>query len=355
MKLLILAGGSGTRLWPLSKSNNPKQIQPFFDDFTLLQHTWRRLRQSFKIEDIFVSTTLVNLAAVKKQLPELQNNHLIVEPQSKNTAPAISLAAKVINEIYPGEVVGTINSDHYIKRVAGYLKVLRQAAKIVEKSPESILLIGLKPSYAETGYGYIKVGQTIKGLKPACRVKKFTEKPLLDQAEKYLASRDYLWNSGIFFFKPVTLEKNLSIYASAIFKFLKTQSILKKTDYYTVSANSFAKLKSIAFDYAVVEKINNLLVLPADFGWVDVGNWRSVFDIIKKKTQTNAVKGKYLGWQSTDNLIYSLSDRLIATAGIKDMAVIDTKEVLLICPINKAQAVKNLVAMLKPADLIKYL
>ncbi|MFZ5390792.1 MAG: mannose-1-phosphate guanylyltransferase [Patescibacteria group bacterium] len=355
MKLLILAGGSGTRLWPLSRMNQPKQVQPFFDNFTLLQHTWRRLSRSFRPKDIFVSTTLGNLPAVKKQLPSLLKNHLIVEPSSKNTGPAIALATKVISNLYPEEIIGTINSDHYIQNVPAYLKTLRRSADIIKKSPNSILLIGLKPTYPETGYGYIKVGQAVKGVKPAVQVRQFTEKPSKRLAVKYLAAGSYLWNSGIFFFKAQNLLDNLSTCAPDIYRFLQTAKLFNNKGYYTTQAKSFSKLKTIAFDYAVVEKFKDLLVHPADFDWVDVGNWLSVFKVINKTGRTNLVKGNYVGWESSGNLVYSLGGRLVATVGLKDMVVIDTKEALLVCPIDKAQSVKNLVAKLSKPDLMKYL
>jgi mannose-1-phosphate guanylyltransferase len=161
MKLLILAGGSGTRLWPLSRISKPKQIQPFLDSFTLLQRTWRRLRQGFKAQDIFISTTKAHFKEIKRQLPQLLSKNIIVEPVARNTAPAIGLAALVINKMFPEEIVATVNSDHYIGDNKAYIKALKSGEKVARLLPDNLLLLGIKPTYPETGYGYIKLGKSL--------------------------------------------------------------------------------------------------------------------------------------------------------------------------------------------------
>ncbi len=378
MKLLILAGGSGTRLWPLSRANQPKQVKPLGlpvaldprldwarrnpfggaslsagraagNSVTLLQQTWRRLRRQYRASDIFVSTTRVNVPKVQIQLPELKQANLIVEPVARNTGPAIALAARILSKLYPSEAVATVSSDHYIASEDKYLKVLRAGEKLLTARPGSLILLGIKPTYPETGYGYIKLGKAIKTAGPAAyRVSQFTEKPSLARARKYLANGSYWWNSGLFIFQPAAFLKLMSQVAPSLARAaFKLKPVQVKAGSWQVSEKGFNALPAISIDYAVVEKSVSSLVMPAFFGWADVGHWQTIYSILAKRSNANVALGNYVEVNSSGNLVYSLSKRLVATVGLQDTVIIDTPGALLVCPRARAQEVRLLVEELK--------
>jgi len=360
MKLLILAGGTGTRLWPLSRASKPKQVQPFLNNLTLLQHTWQRLRTSFSANDIFVSTSQAHLKEILVQLPELKKSHLIVEPIARNTAPAIGLAAKVIYKLFPHEAVATINSDQYIKEVSFFIKTLKICENVIKHSPNSLVLMGIKPSYAETGYGYIKLGRKLKSGRKSDSVYKvlnFTEKPSLALAKRLVISKNHLWNSGMFVFYPASLFKMYRVHAAGLANKLEKLKIKQfKNKVWSVDLKQFSKLTPISIDYALVERAKNeLIVVPANFGWSDVGHWRTIYSILSANLGKNIVRGNYLPFNSKGNLVYTDKNKLVATVGMDAFIVVDTPDALLICPQSQAQEVKGVVEELKKRGWHKYI
>ncbi|MFH1866512.1 MAG: sugar phosphate nucleotidyltransferase, partial [Patescibacteria group bacterium] len=243
-----------------------------------------------------------------------------------------------------------------------YARMLKQAEKVVKRFSETITLLGVRPSYPETGYGYIKMGSQewkIKNRKQTDEVflvEKFIEKPPLAQVKKYIKKWEYLWNPAYFVFYPKTL---LKLYAEHIPKsgkvFSNVSKVLGKPVELKVIAKELKKLPTTSIDYALLEKMNNLLVLPADFAWTDVGHWRTIYDILAKNSRDNISKGTYLGVKSNGNLVYSLSDKLIATVGVNNFIIIETEDALLICPKAEAQQVKQIVTKLEKRRLRKYL
>ena len=346
MKIIILAGGSGTRLWPVSRKNKPKQVQVFFDSSTLLQKTWTRLNKFFPSRDIFIATTSSQIAMIRKDLPMLPVNNILVEPEARGTLPALVLASINIINKFPNEVVTFINSDHYIDDVKEYAKTLKQASDGMKQHQDVIGLIGIKPTFPDTGYGYIKIGKPLPG--GIYQVDKFVEKPNLAKAISYLKQKKFFWNPGYFIFYPQTL---LNLMSETYPKLTNTLSKLK--DLSRVSKNSktwikyFRQLPATSIDYGLLEKTKKLILLPAKFSFADIGNWRAVYDILSRHQGENVVRGNYVGVESHGNLIYSTNRKLITTIGIHDSIIIETPDALLVCPKSQAQEVRVLVQALQ--------
>jgi mannose-1-phosphate guanylyltransferase len=358
MKLIILAGGSGTRLWPVSRKNSPKQIKPIIGDETLLENTFARLRKGFPVSDIFISTSQVHAAAIKKQLKGVPRENYILEPARRDTAAAIGLALVTIYKRDKEAIVMNINSDHHIKNDKEYIKIVSLTQKIIKEHPDAGVLIGVNPTYPETGYGYIKMGDevgTFSGVK-VFKIAEFKEKPSLEKAKEYLEGWEYLWNMGCFAWRADVL---LGLYKKHLpemhRQLMKIYRAIGTKDERAVTEKEFSKIKPISMDYGIIEKVSKLLVIPADFGWADVGHWRTVKEILSNKSEDSVKKGKVIDIDSSGNLIYSYSNKLVALAGVENMIVIETKDAILICARDKAQDVKKLVEKLKAEGLDKYL
>lgn len=359
MKIVILAGGSGTRLWPVSREKDPKQTQTILGKKTLLQQTYTRLRKGFAEKDIFLSINKNQLAEVCRQLPRLKKSQLICEPAKRDTAAAIGLACAYIFQKFPNEIIATVNSDHHIKNEREFIRVLKQAGRTVKIYPGHLVLIGIKPTYPETGYGYIKLNKQLKSFNgdksranrlardKVFSVDCFKEKPDLATAKKYLKSWEYLWNPAYFVFYPATM---LELFK----KFLPDQFVvlnkIKNSRWQDLSP--YTKIKPISIDYGIMEKTDKLLCLPASFGWSDIGHWRTVQEILSAKKTSG---DNHIQLDGHGNMVYSLSHKLVATIGLKNTIIIETDDAILICRKDKAQDVKKVVKLLKEKGLTQYL
>lgn len=354
MKAVILAGGSGERLWPLSRKNYPKQFLKLNGDKSLLQQTVERVLQVVSPEDVILLTNDVYRFHVQSDLNTLpafnrkkSQGNIILEPASRNTAPAIALGVKYCIEklgCKNDEVLFLSPSDHIIKpqeMFAGYMKLAEEMAR-----EGGIVTFGVKPDKPETGYGYIKFGSQHKeiGGKKAFKVEKFTEKPDRETAKQYIAAGTYLWNSGMFAFSIGTILGELSEHSPEISKMMDLC--------FADMVSNFEKMPNISLDYAVMEKTKKVVVLPLDMCWNDIGSWDSLYEVMDKDENGNVKKGDIQTIDTKDTLIMG-SKRHIATIGIEDCLIVETDDAILIAKKGKAQKVKDIVSRLKENNRIE--
>jgi len=360
MKAIILAGGGGTRLWPVSRQGSPKQLEAVIGDRSMIKVTYDRVRKGFAERDIFISTSVSQREQIMAQLPGVPEEQFIFEPHRRDTASAIGYALLHVARVSPLATFVIINSDAHVRDQREYHRVISLAGGEAERRHCSAVLIGITPSYAETGYGYIKTGEFVDRPESGNDndhlfvVEKFVEKPDAKTASQYLAHGGYLWNPTLI---VGTADRFLSLYEkhlpehAAIFKKLKP--LIGQFGREAEIAALFETLPKISVDYGILEKEKNLLVLPADFGWSDIGNWRTVRDILAEHDRQNVVRGRHLGIDSAANLVYSASGKLVATVGVSDMIIVETDKALLVCPQCRAHEVKNLVAMMEKSEEMK--
>ncbi|OIP32125.1 mannose-1-phosphate guanylyltransferase/mannose-6-phosphate isomerase [bacterium CG2_30_54_10] len=342
MKAIILAGGGGTRLWPLSRQSFPKQFMKIGDKHSFLQKTVLRCLKFCKEEEIVLVTNKEYQFHVQDQLKEIRpgmEKNVILEPIGRNTAPAIALAVKFAEEKLgcdPNEVLFICPSDHLIAPEDAFAEFVRKAEGVAKQG--QIITFGIVPSRPETGFGYIKKGKKLSGAAGAYKVDQFVEKPDLERAQGYLASGDYLYNSGMFAFTIATIKEEFSKSASGIAESLNGT-------FEWMLAN-FKSQPNISIDYAVLEKSSRVAVIPLDITWSDVGSWDSVFDNLPKDENKNVKLGKVLDIDTTDSMIIG-HDRLVATIGMKGVMIVETADALLVARRDESQKVKEVVQLLK--------
>ena len=351
MQLVIMAGGSGSRLWPLSRSNFPKQFINLMSSNSMLQDTLIRAPSETKNSPYVICNESTRfLVAEELQDINIQYPNIILEPVGRNTAPAIALAAfDAVNKGHDPVMV-VLASDHVIKDEKAFHKALNDAEKVALNN--KLVTFGIVPTHPETGYGYIKKGaQSSTGFEVA----EFVEKPNLETAEGYLASDHYLWNSGMFAFKASVYLAELNKFNPEIFKVCE-ESIKNKTedlDFIRISKEIFEKCPDDSIDYAVMEKTSDSIVIPLDAGWSDVGSWSSLYEISEKDRSNNVTFGDVIIYE-TENCYIRGEERLVATLGVKDLVIVDTKDALMVAHKDNTQDVKKVVNRLKEQQRKEY-
>lgn len=352
--IVIMAGGSGTRLWPLSRKEKPKQFQTFTSEQTMIEETFSRAKSVVPVENIFVSTTKNYAPLVLAQLSEMAPERLILEPEARNTAPAIALVAAFLEHHDPAAIVATIASDHAIDNPEEFVATLRATFKTAAQNPDRLVTVGINPSRPDTGLGYIKMGQEfslIEG-KRIFIVEAFKEKPDQKTAEQYIADWQYLWNAGYFIFSVGTFSKWTKLFAPTLHDVMTDIAKRKKSGTLddTTLAALYGKTENEAFDTLIVEKLppEKRLVVPSTLKWSDVGNWQTLYEFLYEKSgEQSIVYGNHIDLGSKNLLVHG-GKRLIATIGIKNLIIVDTDDALLIARRDQVSSdIKKLIEKLK--------
>lgn len=338
---LILAGGSGSRLWPLSRELYPKQLLNIQNTESLLQATFERISDCIPSSNIISMTGVKHFSNVKYQLSSISENAIVLsEPISKNTAPAIVLAAKYITEKFKVDpVILVVPSDHLIKDTEKFTATVKAGEKIAEQG--YIVTFGIKPSYPETGYGYINVTQN--KIETGYKVNKFVEKPNEKLAEQYIADGNYYWNSGIFMFKASTLLEEARKHSPEIYAQLENFDFTESNE---IPYIEYDKMPSISIDYAIMEKSDKIALVKLESDWNDLGSWKSIYDVGPKDNDGNVKVGHVLDEGSKNSMMYS-SSKLVATIGLEDTVIVETEDAILACKADKTQDVKKIFETLK--------
>ena len=351
---LIMAGGRGERFWPKSRKNLPKQFLSLTDDGkTMIQLTVERILPLVKMEDIYISTNRDYKELVRQQLPEIPEENILCEPVGRNTAPCIGLGAVHMRKKYEDAVMYVLPSDHLIKYTSIFLSTLTDAGEVAEQG-ENLVTLGITPDCPETGYGYIKFLPD-QMLGRAFEVDRFVEKPDLETAKEYVASEQYLWNSGMFIWKVSTILKNLETYLPETYEGLnRIADAIGTEEEELVLEKEFSAFQSESIDYGIMEKAKNIYILSGSFGWDDVGSWLAVGRIKKSNEFGNVINGNAVT-VDTKNCIIQGGKKLIATVGIEDIIVVDTEDALLICEKDSAGNIKKVLENLKICNRTEYL
>jgi len=349
---VILAGGSGTRFWPLSRERFPKQLLRIIGEETLIQQTVRRLLRSMPPRRIMMVTNEVQAESIKLQLTawkeELADNY-ILEPEGRNTAPAIGLAAIRLVRQDPEAIMVVLPADHVIARPAQFQQAIRVGEKLAQEG--YLVTFGIRPTRPETGYGYIqpnrRAGLGGKQKPLGYRVAQFIEKPDLPTAQQYVQSGRFFWNSGIFLWKASSLLEELAQQQPRLFRGLKQiDGLIQAGSSISQLVKPYRRLESISVDHGVMEHSARAAVVPVDFGWSDVGSWGSLEEVAKKNSSGNVTNGNVVDLGSRNSVLFA-DQRLVATIGLTDMVVVDTPDATLVCPKVLAQDVKKVVGILK--------
>ena len=351
---LIMAGGRGERFWPESRMDMPKQFLSLTGDGrTMIQLTVERIKSLVDIEDIFIATNESYMELVKRQLPGLPEENILCEPVGRNTAPCIGLGAEHIARKYGDALMLVLPSDHLIKYNAIFCQTLEDACAVAEQG-SNLVTLGITPDNPDTGYGYIKFNpEQIVGR--AYAVERFVEKPDLETAKGYLASHEYLWNSGMFIWKTSSILENLRAFLPDMYEGLeRIRAAIGTPEQQAALEREFRGFKSVSIDYGIMEKAKDIYCLAGNFGWDDVGSWLAVGRIRKTNEFGNVVNGNVVTIDTKNSIIQG-KDKLIAAVGLRDIVIVDTDDAILICEKDSAGDIKKVLENLRICNKYQYL
>ena len=352
---VVMAGGSGTRFWPLSRSSRPKQFLRLLDERSLLQRTWQRSLQLLgDPQRILVVTSVAYADMTREQLPELRQSNLLLEPQARNTAPCLAWAATLLAKRDPRSIMVVLPADHVIEDVDGFCSAVSSAV-LAARHTKALVTFGVPPRYPETGYGYIETGEPLSlpeadQALPVQRVVGFREKPDLDTARQYMEAGRFLWNSGIFVWETERLMQEISTHLPEAA--VAARQMLKASD--SEVSSVYARMPATSIDYGIMERADNVACIQAPFDWSDVGSWSALRELLDGDDAGNVSWNQVVALDAHDNLVYA-PDELVALLGVDGVAVIRAGDVLLVASLERAQEIKALRRRLEKLGLDKHL
>jgi len=346
---IIMAGGIGSRFWPISRTSHPKQfIDILGTGKTLIQNTYDRFLKICPKENIYVVTNENYTELVKKQLPDMTDAQILTEPVMRNTAPCVAYGSFKIESLNPDAVIVVAPSDHLILNEAGFVNAIEESLQTATKN-QCLVTLGIKPSRPDTGYGYIQYTEQVID-DNFHKVKTFTEKPTLDIAETFIRSGDFLWNAGIFVWSAKAIVNSFSNFLPDMYEiFAEARNVYNTDNEKSHIHNAYQQCTNISIDYGIMEKADNVYVLPSEFGWSDLGTWASIYQLAEKDYVGNAVipSEKVIMYDSSNCMVNVPDEKLVVLQGLHDFIVVESNNTLLICPRDQEQNVKQVVADVK--------